>query len=251
LLTGAWKNLLSGVTNVVHHDPWEREFEDRFPIHVVRIATADSVAALPANSLSGDAPTAVHMAEGVDEGAAAEIRAAHARGLLTERLLAVHSVGADADGMAKLREAGCALVWCPTSNRFLFGRSAPLALLESVDVLLGSDSLLTGAGTLLDEIRAARGTISDQRLLDAVGPLAARRLGISPLSLAPGAPADLALFRCAALDAALKDVLLVIVAGEPRVVAPELMPHLGLQGGRKLIWRGVERWISAEETMLL
>ena len=27
LLTGAWKNLLSGVTHVVHHDPWERDFD--------------------------------------------------------------------------------------------------------------------------------------------------------------------------------------------------------------------------------
>jgi cytosine/adenosine deaminase-related metal-dependent hydrolase len=153
--------------------------------------------------------------------------------------------------MAKLRHAGCALVWCPTSNHFLFGRSAPLALLESLDVLLGSDSLLTGAGSLLDEIRAARRTISDMRLLDAVGPLVARRLGIRQPSLSPGAPADLVLFRCSALDATLEGVLLVMVAGEPRVAAPELMPVLGLQGGRKIVWRGVERWISDEETLLL
>ena len=41
LLAGAWKNLLAGVTHVVHHDPWESEFEVNFPINVVRIANAD------------------------------------------------------------------------------------------------------------------------------------------------------------------------------------------------------------------
>ncbi len=31
LLEGAWKNLFCGVTTVVHHDPWEADFEDGFP----------------------------------------------------------------------------------------------------------------------------------------------------------------------------------------------------------------------------
>lgn len=44
LLIGAWKNLLAGVTRVVHHDPWEADFDVDFPIDVVRIASADSLA---------------------------------------------------------------------------------------------------------------------------------------------------------------------------------------------------------------
>src|SRR5580698_1838174 len=38
LLIGAWKNLLSGVTHVVHHDVWETDFDADFPLNVVRIA---------------------------------------------------------------------------------------------------------------------------------------------------------------------------------------------------------------------
>src|ERR1700755_3096992 len=34
LLRGAWKNLLAGVTHVVHHDPWEVDFESGFPLTV-------------------------------------------------------------------------------------------------------------------------------------------------------------------------------------------------------------------------
>jgi cytosine/adenosine deaminase-related metal-dependent hydrolase len=251
LLTGAWKNLLAGVTHVVHHDPWERDFDSGFPIRVVRIANADCVVRLPECSFPAGVPVALHVAEGVDEIAAEEVRTLHACGVLNRHLMAVHGVGADTDGVAKLRDAGCAVVWCPTSNHFLFGRSAPLDLLEGTDVLLGSDSLLTGAGTLLDEIQAVRGMISDARLLDAVGSLAADRLGIAAPSLAPGSPADIVLFRRDILDATAEDVLLVIVAGEPRVLAPEHLSSLPTRGGRIITWRGVTRWISEETAILL
>lgn len=245
LLAGAWKNLLSGVTHVVHHDPWEPDFLENFPIKLVNIASANSITRDPQFTPPSGAPFAMHVAEGVNEAAAAEIPALAACGLLNSDLLAVHVVGADEDGGARLRRSGCALVWCPTSNQFLFGRSAPVALLAAgMDVLLGSDSLLTGAGTLLDELRAARGQISDQRLLDAVGNVAARRLGITPPSLMPGAPADLVLFRRPVLSANRDDVLLVVVDGQFRVLAPELVSSLRVEGGQDLAWRGVTRWVS-------
>ena len=245
LLTGAWKNLVAGVTHVVHHDAWEDEFDVEFPINVVRIANADSVATIPLATPAMLGPFALHVAEGVDRAAAEEVRILDARLYLNGNLVAVHAVGPDADGIARLRACGCALVWCPTSNRFLFGRSAPSALLaEGMDVLLGSDSLLTGAGTLLDELRAARGVISDARLLDAVGALAARRLGMPAPSLAPGEPANLALFRRSLLDANIDDVALVMAAGELRVLDPELVASLKVRGGRMTVWRGTRRWIS-------
>ena len=42
-----------------------------------------------------DAPFCLHLAEGVDGGAAAEIRELDSRGLLGPNLLAVHAVGLD------------------------------------------------------------------------------------------------------------------------------------------------------------
>ena len=196
-------------------------------------------------------PAALHVAEGVDETAAAEVRTLDARRFLDRNLIAVHAVGVDADRVMRLCNAGCAVAWCPTSNQFLFRRTAPLSLLESIDVLLGSDSLLTGAGTLLDDMRAARGIIPDCRLLDAIGPLAARRLGIKAPSLVPGSAADIVLFRGSALDATAEDVLLVLIAGELRVLAPELVSLLGAPGGQTITWRGVTRWISSKTAVLL
>ncbi|MBV9774048.1 MAG: hypothetical protein JO040_08870, partial [Gemmatimonadetes bacterium] len=43
LLRGAWKNLVAGVTTVAHHDPWEPDFDDGFPLRVARVRCAHSL----------------------------------------------------------------------------------------------------------------------------------------------------------------------------------------------------------------
>lgn len=238
LLRGAWKNLFAGVTTVVHHDAWEADFERDFPLHVARVRTIHSLGFEPeiaraAAADRSDRPLSVHLAEGTDALSANEVHELDDLGLLDERLIAVHAVGPDAEGIARLRESGAAVCWCPTSNFFLLGRTAPAELLApGIDVLVGSDSLLTADGDLLDELRAARalGLVDDARLLDAVGATAARRLGIPPPSLAPGAPADLAVFRRPVLQASAHDVALVMVDGAVRLADPALpgLDALGL-----------------------
>ena len=260
LLAGAWKNLLAGVTTVVHHDPWEDEFARGFPLRVARVRCAHSLgferglASWAHGGDDGAPPRAIHLAEGVDLRSAAEVRelAQLRPGALGPDLLAVHVVGADADGVGCLRASGCAVVWCPSSNLFLFGATAPAALLApGIDVLLGSDSLLTGAGTLLDELRCARelALVTDDRLLGAVGATAAHRLGVAAPSLDEGAPADLAIFRRPVLEAGLADVAAVIVAGVPRVLDPALAGALGplARVGRQLRYAGVTRWVLDDD----
>lgn len=250
LLHGAWKNLLAGVTTVAHHDRWEPAFDDDFPLRVARLRNAHSLGFEPTlGAANTDGPFAIHLAEGVDEPSAEEVRELDRRGLLTADLIAVHAVGADPDGIRLLRCAGSAVVWCPTSNDFLFGRCAPSELLApGIDVLLGSDSLLTGAGSLLDELRYARslGVVSDDRLENAVGPAAARRLGVQEPSLAFGACADLIVLRRPLLEASADDVAVVVAAGVLRVLDPSLAPlrASGRREGRLHRANGVVRWIS-------
>lgn len=226
LLRGAWKNLRAGVTTVVHHDPWEPDFDDAFPLRVVPIACADSLGMAPAlPGIVPEAPFCLHLAEGIGSDAAGEVRALQAKGLLGPNLLAAHGVGLDDPGIALFRGSGAALVWCPSSNLFLFGRTAPAPLLaEGVDVLLGSDSLLTSNGDLLDELRCARATglLADDRLEAAVGEVAARRLGLAPARLDPGERADLVVLSRPLLDASAEDVQLVVAGGIVRVAAPHL-----------------------------
>jgi cytosine/adenosine deaminase-related metal-dependent hydrolase len=254
LLDGAWKNLFCGVTTVVHHDPWETDFEAGFPLKLARLRCADSLGmtpdlALPRGCAPGGKPFCLHVAEGVDRRAAGEVEELAERGLLGSDLIAVHGVGMDEDAMRRFRASGAALVWCPSSNVFLFGRSAPPALLEEgIDVLLGSDSRLTGEGDLLDELRCARGLgmLDDTRLADAVGKTAARRLGLPAPSLEHGAAADLVVLRKPVLDACAEDILLVLVDGVPRLAHPSLSPLLAPFFGpaeEKTI-DGVVRWTA-------
>lgn len=226
LLFGALKNILGGATFVVHHDPWEEEFDRDFPVRVVRIPAVDALRDAKAPPAAG--PWALHLAEGTDAASASEIDEAAARGLLSDRLLAVHVVGATRDGVTRLAAAGCAAVWCPTSNGFLYGSTAPQALFDSgLDVLLGTDALVSGEGTLLDELRAARTLrlVTDARLADAVGATARRRLLLSPPSLEPGEGADVVALEAPLLEAAPRDVVLVLVGGRP-VLADER--HAGI-----------------------
>src|SRR5690242_13625491 len=73
-LKGAWKNLFAGVTSVVHHDRWDPHFEAGFPVRVIRVAWADSLGmAASIEPPPRGTPFCLHLAEGIDRTAAAEI----------------------------------------------------------------------------------------------------------------------------------------------------------------------------------
>jgi cytosine/adenosine deaminase-related metal-dependent hydrolase len=200
---------------------------------------------------SRGAPFCLHVAEGVDYVAAKEVGELEARGLLNRWLIAVHGVGIASSDIDRFSRSRSALTWCPTSNNFLFGRTASKELLESgCDLLLGSDSKLTGAGDLLDEMRAARATglVDDWRLEDAVGRIAAARLGLPKSSLEPGCGADLILIDAPLCEASAKDLVLTIVAGIPRVASPDIARGLGSLTDRGIQMRlgQVTRWANQQ-----
>jgi cytosine/adenosine deaminase-related metal-dependent hydrolase len=225
LLFGALKNLVAGVTTVVHHDVWRPELEAGFPVRIPRLRVAHSLRLEPdlAARQAGDgapsnAPLCIHLAEGTDASSAAEVWEADRLGLLDDRLIPVHLVGVDPPGIERLRQSALPVVWCPSSNLFLFGRTAPRALIAGDgSVLLGSDSLLTGSGTLLDELREARalGYLSDDVLQEAVGSRAAVSLGLPAPSLDVGCAADLVLITRPLWEARARDIALVLVGGKP------------------------------------
>jgi cytosine/adenosine deaminase-related metal-dependent hydrolase len=255
LLVGAWKNLFAGVTTVVHHDPWEKEFDRAFPVRVARIASADSLGMEERIDAPRTEPFCLHVAEGTDEVAKAEAAILHDRGLLNERLVAVHGVGIDAYEIDRFERSGAALTWCPSSNHFLFGRSVSAKLLDrNIDLLLGSDSRLTGAGDLLDEIQIAAKCrlVDEQRLADAVGSVSASRLGLAAPSLEPGRNADLILLAAPLSNACSNDVALTMVGGVIRVARPDIAGQLGKyaeQGHAKRLGH-VVRWANQHGRMV-
>jgi cytosine/adenosine deaminase-related metal-dependent hydrolase len=251
LLAGAWKNLFAGVTTVVHHDAWDADFDHAFPIRVARVPSADSLGMSECVKAPAAGPFCLHVAEGTDEVAGGELDLLDRRGLLNQWLIAVHGVGLAGSAIERFRRSGAALVWCPTSNHFLFGRTASKELLDGCsDILLGSDSLLTGAGDLLDEIRAARESrlLDGERLDDAVGATAARRLGLAEPSLEPGAKADLILLRRRLGESSSNDVALTVVGGVPRVASPDMARQLGplAERGTSMRIGRTERWTNQQ-----
>ena len=95
----------------------------------------------------------VHACEGIDELARSELLELDRLGLLGPSTVLIHGLAIDRAGVRHLRERGCSLVVCPSSNYFLFGRLPDLELLSSIQrVALGSDSPLTASGNFLDEI---------------------------------------------------------------------------------------------------
>ena len=123
---------------------------------------------------------------------------------------------------------------------------------HGVDVLVGSDSRLSGDGDLLDELRAARASalVADARLADAVGATAARRLGLAQPSLEPGSTADLILIRRPMLEAHAEDVVLTMVAGIARVASDDVAGKFGAAAKRGTRMRigQVTRWINANDS---
>src|SRR5450631_4749193 len=107
---GALKNLLSGVTTVCHHNPYEREvFGVSFPVRVVRrFSWAHSLGFEPDlaarfRQAPESYPFLVHCAEGTDAAARREVQALDELGALDERTAIVHGVGLTAAGIALMR----------------------------------------------------------------------------------------------------------------------------------------------------
>ncbi len=165
LAWGGLRNLLSGVTTVAHHNPYEAAIFDRnFPVRVLcRFGWAHSLdfspdlAALYRNTPHTH-PFIVHAAEGVDEKAAAEIARLEQMGVLGPRTVLVHCLAASSVDIALLRRRQCSVIWCPGSNLAMFGRNAVTnELLQSeLPIALGTDSALSFQGDLADELRTAR-----------------------------------------------------------------------------------------------
>ena len=125
IVWGGLKNLLSGVTTVSHHNPFDATvFDTSFPVKVVQnFGWAHSLDFSPDlverfRMTPEEWPFILHAAEGVDEHARSEIGRLEALGVLSERTVLVHAIGLDQPDLHLLNERRTALVWCPSSNRF-------------------------------------------------------------------------------------------------------------------------------------
>jgi cytosine/adenosine deaminase-related metal-dependent hydrolase len=183
-----------------------------------------------------DWPFIVHLGEGVDAQAKQEVFDLDEMDALDSRTVLTHAVGLNKSGLRLAKERGASLIWCPTSNLFLLGRTLTAGVLRSgIPVALGSDSALTAEGDLLDEIRVARRVshlpaVSIYRMVTSEAARILRLRGGAG-SLVAGAAADLiaipddgrspseALMRT-------NGPALVMIAGKVNLIATELARHM-------------------------
>jgi cytosine/adenosine deaminase-related metal-dependent hydrolase/ubiquinone/menaquinone biosynthesis C-methylase UbiE len=270
---GAVRNLLSGVTTVCHHNPITSTLMGQdFPVRVVSdFSWAHSLSLEP--NLAGkfvasrpDLPFIVHAGEGVDETSKNEVFELDRLHVLDQRTVLVHGLACTPAAVSLINQRLAAVILCPTSNQFLFRRAPSLNLIRSFDtVALGSDSPLTAAGDLLNEIHFVHSRLD----LDAsivYGMVTNQAADILRLRqgegrLWPGSGADLLVVRDQGLTPAetivhltLDQIEMVMVAGRVRLVKAALfdrLPHTLREGMELLEVDGQTLWLRAPVCELL
>lgn len=264
---GGLRNLLCGVTTVCHHNPLTGDMlcED-FPVRVVRdFGWAHSIA-LEKNfdarhrRTAPDRPFIIHLAEGLDSRARQELAALQSAGVLDHRTVVVHGLAFDHDAVRTLNRHDAALIWCPSSNAFLFGRTHPPETIASLhNIVLGSDSPLTAVGDFLDELRFAANDVAIPanalyaqatsaparilRLSDGFGQI---RIGAVADLIAVPSPSATPAETLSRLS--YRDVHLVLRGGRVQLASNEMLAripeHLS-RGLRPLEIDGLVRWVRA------
>jgi cytosine/adenosine deaminase-related metal-dependent hydrolase/SAM-dependent methyltransferase len=270
---GGIRNLLCGVTTVCHHNPVTPELlEPGFPVRVVsEFGWAHSPSLEPHLAkkfaeCQADLPFIVHAAEGVDEESMQEVFHLDRIDALDQRTVLVHGLACTPEAVSLINRRLAALILCPTSNEFLFHRSPSLAFIHSLNAaVLGSDSPLTAAGDLLDEIRFAHTRIGlDANSLYAM--VTNRAAGVLRLRrgegyLKPGSLADILVVRDTGLNPAetlaqltIEQIELVMLAGRIQLAGQSLferLPDVCKQGLQLLEVDGHRRWVRAPIDKLL
>ncbi len=264
---GGIRNLLCGVTTVCHHNPFEAAvFEKEFVVRVLRdygwahsLALDAEVAEKKRNTPKGQ-PFLVHLAEGVDEESADEIIELHRVGALDEETVLIHGLALGKRGIELLCNSGAGLVWCPSSNNFLFGKTLSAVDIRAVSrVAIGSDSPLTAVGDFLDELRFAH-EVSDLRAAElyssaTVKPSGLLRLPNGEGSIRIGALADFVAVRDTGQTPAdrlsevtYRDIELVLIGGRVQLASTAMLARLpaeSIAGLQPLTVEGTVRWIRA------
>lgn len=267
---GGLKNLFAGVTTVCHHNPYDADVFSDFPVRVVRrygwahsMARGGDIRAAY-QSTPADAPFIIHLAEGTDGESESEIFELDKLGGLGPNTVIVHGVGLSERGYRLSRRRGAALVWCPSSNLFTLGKTiAAETLLACRRAALGTDSALSGAGDLLDELRIARGLgVPVERLYEMVTTGASDVLRLRAGESTIGRRCDLVVVRDRGATPAetlcalpCEDIEAVLIGGRPRLMSREMaarwpaplpsMQEITVGGVRRLVDAPVAKLVQA------
>jgi hypothetical protein len=177
-------------------------------------------------------PWMVHAGEGTDDASRRELDILAEQNVLRQNTVIIHGIAFGADETRRMAVARAAFVWCPESNRRLYGATADVAgfVAAGVKVGLGSDSPVSGVRDPLSNLAAAHreGVLADEALLRLAteGTADAARLPLG--GVLPGNVADLVVVasREALLSGDRTAVALMLLGGRPLYGEPDLMMAL-------------------------
>ena len=258
---GVLKNLIAGVTAVANHGGGS-DAQDLAPLRPLPGTSIHSVALERGWRRRLWAPWhrppfVIHVAEGVSPMAAREAGALGRWNVFRRDLIAVHAIAMTPGQAERFR----AIVWCPLSNEFLYGKSADVgALKRRAAILFGTDSTLTGPWSFWTHLRRAReiGALDDAELFAAVTEGASERWNAGRVRrIDAGGTADLvvaqdggrpgwdAFFACEP-----EDILLVLRDGVP-VLVDDALASVTIAGGSRIVVGGRRKTVAMDVPALL
>lgn len=162
---GLLKNLLWGVTAVADHGGPAPNGSDPVRVLAPYKDLHSPEFGRKRSWLAGRKPVVMHLAEGTTDASRSRALFYLRWNLWRRNVAGVHGVALQGRDFERLS----ALVWCPASNHFLFGRTADAAeAARRTTLLFGTDSTLSAPGTLWDHLRAARGSVGDETIFAAL-----------------------------------------------------------------------------------
>lgn len=243
---GAYRNILWGAVFVVDHIPdfVRRPFEKELPVRLLSdFGIAHSVGAYALNwgrgiraeyeyAVERGLPFIIHIAEGFDRDSKQSLRQLDEMGALGENTVLVHGLSLSDHDLDRIAAAGAHLVWCPSSNRFIYNARPPIekALSRGINVCLGTDSAMAGGSGMLQSLKSA---MEELPALDPLDLLAMATVNASLAfrlkdrgALGVGQWADLVIFNRRPTDS-LKEIIQTLELEDLFLVVREGIPVYG------------------------
>ena len=197
---GVIKNLISGVTAVAHHGS-SNSVLNNSPVAIINNGTCIHSVKLGGkwkvkiNLPKNREPFIIHIGEGTNSKSSEEINELIRWNLFNRKLIGIHGIAMTEEQSKKF----AALIWCPDSNLFLFGKTADITLLKyCTNILFGTDSTLTADWNIFENLRVARNLnlLSDEELFFSVTQIAAQVWGMKDYGrISEGYKADIVISR--------------------------------------------------------
>ncbi len=168
---GIHKNILNGVTTVVDHGSYSVQknylidvFTQYNYLHSIRLEKNWKAKLLLTLNKK---PFVIHIGEGTNDEAYSEINELIRWNIFHRKIIGVHAIMMDEKQAAHFK----AVVWCPDSNNFLYGKTSCVDKLKrKTNILFGTDSTVSAGWNLWDHLRLARSTnlLTDQELYNSL-----------------------------------------------------------------------------------